>query len=213
MENKQVMIVQAGIEDHAQIMDMIVTSFIKCDPLVNYLSLTVADFTVCVEPYVRASIQQQLAFVARDVIDRNVAGVFVAHDVAIEVIFDAEHYSSGVSNYVDFFAQLSNPLTQLSLENRRSTLCGGFLAVSSQYYGANIPAMMNKALLAAARTKGYKAIVSEFTNPSNYYSYKRMSGNKLKTLNVLPFKDFINRKSERPMSLAHGEAILAIIDI
>jgi hypothetical protein len=213
MENKQVMIVQAEEEDHAQIMDIIVTSFIKFDPLVNYLSLTVADFTACVAPYVRASMQQKLTFIARDMNDSTVAGVCVAHDVTTEIIFAEGPYSSGISNYVDFFTQLSSPLAGLSPEMPGTILCGGFLGVASKYYGANIPAMINASLLIAARAKGYKKVVSEFTNPSNYYSYKRMSGDKLKNLNVLPFKDFINRKFERPMSAAHGEAILTIIDI
>ena len=213
MDTKQFILSFAGEEDRQHVLDMIVTSFVRFDPLVNYLSLTVDDFTSYARPYINASIQQQLALIARDVRDNSVAGVCIAHDVITEVAHDTAQLSPRVENYIEFFQALTSPLEQNAPASPGTILCAGFLAVDSKYYGANIPSLMNEYLLTAARARGYSKVVSEFTNPSNYYSYKRMFGSILKTVTILPYNDFINSKNEQPLKGAHGETILTIMDI
>jgi hypothetical protein len=213
MGNQKLIFSLAELSDYDQVLNMIANSFVEFDPLVNYLGISLEDFVTYAGPYIRASIQSNLALTAKNVENNTLAGVSIAHDVISDVEHDNSTLPHTLRNYIDFFQQLTAPLEKSAPASPGNILCAGFVAVSSQYYGANLPIQMNDGLLSAAKQQGYSVVVSEFTNPSNYYSYKRLFGERLKTANVLAFKDFINRDNERPMQTAHGECVLTVMNI
>lgn len=200
----------ADESDYQQMHALTVKSFIELDPLANYLKLTEQDFAVYAEYYLRESIRQRLAMVARDE-ESGLAGVSIAHDFLTDMPADA--VPPCMRDYAEFFDALNQPLRDRMLLRPGAVLCAGLVAVDKKYYGARIPHLLNQDLHRIAVERGFEFIAAEFTNPGNFYAYKRAYGAALEIAHVLPYKQFINRHQERPLASANGESILTIVKL
>lgn len=208
-------ITPATIDQIDEIVFHLAKNFVEFDPLTHHLSINAIEFSTYLLPYVKASIDMQLTLIATDS-----HGLFAGAIVTLAYNYPL-HYrkkSLNIQNYHDFFMSLRDSIPSqahhdFSLKNPAVILEGGYLTVTPNHYGTDLPARLQAALFELAKKNHYQYILSEFTNPCNYSLYKRQFRDSFNVLSRLRYCDFINSSGIKPMHDAAGECILAAMDI
>lgn len=216
---KDIEISQATTLDASVLLRNIVTSFMLFDPLTNHFGLSEDEFSLYLQSIIQTSIKQQLALIAKHAQDGSFVGTVIAYDFAIkEHSLEPSQITYGIRNWLDFFRKTNRSINDYLAKHKVEmkpglVLCADFLAVDRKYYGAQISRLVDEALFALAKRRGFRFIVGEYTNPCNFYGKKRELGDALEVVDVLVYKDFVNNDGEKPLENAVGECVVTVTDV
>jgi hypothetical protein len=214
LQSQSICISLATEADKNDIMYHLIHHFVKLNPLLNYLHISSQAFSLYVEPFVQASINQALALIAKDN-HGCIMGICIAYDWTTAMQGDPKSITPSIQMYMEFFRQLNTYLKRYFAQEKihiehGKIICGGYLVVVPAFFGAAIPQLLGKELYSMAKNRGFQFIEAEFIDSCNYYLFKREFGHELKMIHKLAYKDFITKRGEQPLKDAYGECILTL---